>query len=679
MADEIKQDEVQTNPKTEAKDFDFEAFLAEIGKENPDMSIVKAGIEKFGSGKLSDAQKEQFLQTVFPNSENNHLTNNSQKLGFENISGIKNTLSALKDLQQEGVLDAEQINNVMSVKYPQENGKNMAMALALNVRAAEFKWKKLSDPNDVAIVKHNLQSYSETLALMGQIEPKALENALKEPYQPAGMDRKLTINDLAAKSEILSEFIDKPSGYQAAQSENAVTIDGEGKTVVGGDNNGLTVDGQQKPAIKVNTKTPEQEEDAENIANMSPNTGDDKKKRKPFEFEKVKEQDIIQYMFEHWFLEGVSLALKAPFWLADKLIDAYEGKFDTNMPKTPSNPNQLAKNVPAIKFLNNTGGKLAQNVKDSLNDQVDYYDRLYNTIQQNAGKPVNKWYIDTVERYSQVPVLDINNPLDVKKINEFNKMYAQNPTAFARKFEATQSQLSHELTNFTAAARVAGSIATAVYMAENPEGPFGPNAEEAIQKNMTGYMQKFSEISRTIMERTEAEYRIQNGIDLDAKLDSNQARDVLTAHEKKFGKFMEDLAKNTKNLRNNLNTYYNSKTASEQEINIQQIKASREGVDKVLSPDYLDTLTPKREDLKEKPVEKTLLDFTKDFNAAETREAAIKEALTGDRKIFESLHAENEGIKVKFNERPIVKKFKDKTEKVMDDIGNFFRKSTKEK
>ena len=674
MVEEAKNDEVQTEPKTEAKDFDFEAFLAEIGKENPDMSIVKAGVEKFGTGKLSDAQKEQFLKTVFPNSDNNHLTSNSQKLGFENISGIKNTLSALKGLQEEGILNAEQINNVMSAKYPPENGKNMAMTLALNVRAAEFKWKKLSDPNDVAIVKHNLQSYSETLALMGQIEPKALENALKEPYKSAGMERTLTVSNLAAKSEILSEFIEKPSSYQAAQSENGVTIDGEGKTVVGGENTGLTVDGQKKQNIP-----PEQEEGGENIANVESNTGEDTKKRKSFEFEKVKEQDIIQYMFEHWFLELASLAIKAPFWLADKIMDACDSKYDSSMPETPVQPWKLAKNGPAIKFLNNTGGKLAQNVKDNLNGQVDYYDRLYDTINQNAGKPVNKWNIGTVGRHSEVPVLDINNPLDVKKINEFNKMYAQNPAAFANKFEATQSQLSHELTNFTAAARVAGGIATAMYMAENPEGPFGPNAEDAIQKNMTEYMQKFSEISKTIMERTEAEYRIQNGIDLDAKLDSNQAKEVLNAHEKKFGKFMEDLAKNTKNLRNTLNTYYNSKTASEQQINMQDVKAAREGVDKVLSADYLDNLTPKKEDLKEKPVEKTLLDFTKDFNAAETREAAITEALNGNRKIFESLRAENEEVKTKFNERPIVKKFKDKTGKVMDNIGNFFKKSSKEK
>jgi hypothetical protein len=288
MVEEVKQEETTTEPKAETKDFDFDAFLAEIGKENPDMSIVKAGIEKFGTGKLSDAQKEQFLKTVFPNSENNHLTDSSKKLGFENITGIKNTLSALKDLQTEGVLDAEQINSVMSAKYPPENGKNMAMTVALNVRAAEFKWKKFTNPEDIAIVKHNLQSYSETLAVMGQIEPKALEAAIKEPYQPAGMNRTLTVDDLAAKSEILSEFIQKPSAYQAMQAEDALTVDAEGKTVVGGENNGLTVDGAQKPAIKVNAKSPEQEEDAENIANMSPNAGDDRKKRRPLEFEKVK-------------------------------------------------------------------------------------------------------------------------------------------------------------------------------------------------------------------------------------------------------------------------------------------------------------------------------------------------------------------------------------------------------
>lgn len=677
MVEEAKKDEVQTEPKTEVKDFDFEAFLAEIGKENPDASIVKAGIEKFGTGKLSDAQKEQFLKTVFPNSENNHLTDSSKKLGFENITGIKNTLSALKDLQTEGVLDAEQINNVMSAKYPPENGKNMAMTVALNVRAAEFKWKKFTNPGDIAIVKHNLQSYSETLAVMGQIEPKALEAAIKEPYQPTGMNRTLTVDDLAAKSEILSEFIQKPSVYQAIQAEDALTVDAEGKTVVGGENNGLTVDGAQKPAIKVNAKSPEQEEDAENVANVGANTGDDKKKRRPFEFEKVKEQDIIQYMFEHWFLEGVSLALKAPFWLLDKAIDKFEGKFDTNMPKMPSKPGQLAKNVPAVKFLNDTGPKLAQNCRDSLEDQVDYYDRLYNTIQENAGKPIDKWRINTVERYSDKPVLDINNPLDVKKMQEFNKMFEENPEAFAKKFKATKSQLSSELHNFSLVARAAGSLATAMYMADHPEGPFGPSAEATIQKYMTEYMRKIAEVSQILTDRAEADYRLKNGPD--AKLDEKQAGEILDICDKNFKKFVDDLGDNTQKFRSDLNSYYNSESTSEQTIKLQQVKASRESVEKVLSPEYLDSLAPQKEGVKEKPVEKSLLDFTKDFNAAEARDAAFTAALDGNRKIYEGLHTEQEKKRTALNDRPFVKKAKGKIKQLQSSVMSLFKGNDKQK
>ena len=679
MVEEVKQEETTTEPKVETKDFDFDAFLAEIGKENPDMSVVKAGIEKFGTGKLSDAQKEQFLKTVFPNSENNHLTDSSKKLGFENITGIKNTLSALKDLQTEGVLDAEQINNVMSAKYPPENGKNMAMTVALNVRAAEFKWKKFTNPEDIAIVKHNLQSYSETLAVMGQIEPKALEAALKEPYQPSGMNRTLTVDDLAAKSEILSEFIQKPSVYQAMQAEDALTVDAEGKTVVGGENNGLTVDGAPKPAIKVNAKSPEQEEDAENIANMSPNAGDDKKKRRPFEFEKVKEQDIIQYMFEHWFLEGVSLALKAPFWLLDKTIDKFEGKFDTNMPNTPSNPNQLAKNVPAIKFLNNTGGKLAQNCRDSLEDQVSYYNRLYNTIRYNAGKPIDKWQIDTVDRYSDKPVLDINNPLDVKKMQEFNKMFEQNPEAFTKKFDATKSQLSFELHNFSLVARAAGSLATAMYMADHPEGPFGPNAEAAIQKDMTEYMRKIAEVSQILTDRAEADYRLKNGLAPNAKLDEKQAGEILDIRDKNFKKFVDNLGDNTEKFRSDLNSYYNAESASEQTIKLQQVKASRESVEKVLSPEYLDSLAPQKEGVKEKPVEKSLLDFTKDFNAAETRDAAFTAALDGNRKIYEGLYTEQEKKRTALNDRPFVKKAKGKIKQLQSSVMSLFKGNDKQK
>ncbi|MBR1601191.1 MAG: hypothetical protein IJ677_06380 [Alphaproteobacteria bacterium] len=674
----MAEDEKKQETETVLKDFDFETFLAEIGKENPDMSVIKSGIEKFGTGKLSDAQKEQFLKTIFPNSDNNHLTAKTQKLGFENISGIKNTLIALKDLQNQGILNDEQVNNVMSVKYPPENGKNMAMTLALNIRAAEFKWKKATNPENIAIAKHNLQTYSETLAIMEQIEPKALKNALTEPYEPDNINRVLTINDLAAKSEILAEFMQKPSVYKAISAENNLTVDGENKTIVGGENNGLTVDGAQKPALKVNTKSPQPEEDADNVANMNPNSGDDKKKRKPFEFEKVKEQDIIQYMFEHWFLEGVTLALKAPFWLIDKSIDAFDGKFDTNMP-TPTKPGQLAKNVPAIKFLNDTGEKLAQDVTDNLNTQVDYYDRLYNTIKQNAGKPINKWYIDTVDRYSQVPILDIKNPLDVKKMQEFNKIFEQNPEAFVKKFDVTQTQLRDELKNFALLARVAGSLATATYMADHPEGPFGPNAEATIQKNMTEYMQKIAEISQVLTDRAEDEYRLKNGLAPDAKLDEKQAREILAIRDKNFEKFVDDLGDNTKTFRSNLNSYYNAESASEQAIKLQQVKASRESVEKILSPEYLDSLAPRKEGVKGKPVEKPLLDFTKDFNAAEAQDAAFTAALEGNRKIYEGLHTEQEKKKTALNERPFVKKAKGKIKQLHGSVVGLFKGNGKQK
>lgn len=581
---EREKEEIATEPKTEVKDFDFEAFLAEIGKENPDISLIKSGIERFGTGKLSSEQKELFLQTIFPNSENNHLTSSSAKLGFENVTGIKNTLTALKSLQKTGLLTEEQVSDVMTSQYPPQDGKNMAMALALNIRAAEFKSKKSSSPEDISILENNLQSYKETLAIMGQINSDALNKALDASYVPENMNRTLNVKDMAAKSETLQEFLAAPSSYKAALPENALEVDGQNVTEIGG-NDGLTVDGPSKQSLNVNTPVkPKENDDDENIANMNPNVGDDHKKRRPFEFEKVKEQDIIQYMFEHWFLEAITIVLKAPFWLADKMINAFESKFDTNMPKYPLHPNEVEKNKSAIEFLNDAGAKVASTCIGSLEHQRDYYNKLCDTISQNTNplKNPDEW---------EVPKFNGRPILDDRKIHEFSRM-AQNDPDFGAKLETLKDLSRDDFKGVAKYIQIGARIATTTYMAEHIDGPFDNEAQSKLVKSAMLNTQVIMERIADINARVEHNYRVENNLAPDTILTDAQRMEIDKQAEPIFKKFVQDFSARGSDLRKSINNYHQRMDKNLKADKKQDIQSKLASFNGIWSQEYIDTICP---------------------------------------------------------------------------------------
>ena len=647
MVDEVDKD-VKTEPKTEVKDFDFETFLAELGKEIPDISLIKSGIAKFGTGNLSDAQKELFLQTIFPNSDNNHLTSSSTKLGFEDMTGIKNTLTALKALQTEGVLTDEQIADVLMAKYPPQDGKNMAMTLALNIRAAEFKSKRSSNPDDILILENNLKSYKETLSIMGQINSDALNKALNEYYLPKNMNRKLNVNDLTAKSETLQEFMKSSSSYGVVtQDENALGVDAQNITEIGG-NEALTVDGQPKPTLNVNTPVKaKDDDDAENIANMNPNVGEDKSKCKPFEFEKVKEQDIVQYMFEHWFLEGITVVLKAPFWVADKMIDAWNSKFNSAMPKSPLKPGEVDKNKSAIEFLNDAGAKAANACINSLEQQKDYYNKLCESIADNINplKDPKDW---KVAMFNGRPVLD------EMKIREFSRM-AQNDPNFDVKLKALKNLSKDDFNGVAKYIQLGARVAATMYMAEHLDGPFDNEAQSKLIKSAMINTQSLMERIADINARVEYNYRAENNIDPSAKLTDAQKTEVAKRAEPVFEKFVQDFSTRGSALRNSINNYHQRMDKSLKADKQKAVETASANLKGVWSPEYLDTICPSTmQNRREEPI--NLYTLAQQEMQGSTLQQKWSSMLQQNSGVLEAAINENNNRKMAFKNNPIFRR-----------------------
>lgn len=565
--------EIKVKPEAEAKDFDFEAFLAQVGKENPDMSVIKAGVEKFGMGMLSDTQKEQFLKTVFPEG------NQQLSLGFENMQGIVNTMAALEDLSRNGKLEPEQVKGVLQAENPY-NKRNMVSTLALNIRAGEFKAPYMSNEKDRKIIGDNVEAAELALDFLSKLDKDIVRDVVNTPDNS---DKKFSLAKLAAsgKSEILSKFMDNNLS-QNTQSDNAIDIDGQNTTVVGGDN-GITVNEAPKKAMNVNAPKNE-EDDEEKTADMSPNAGDDKKKRRPFDFEKVKEQDIIQYMFENWFLEGVTLALKAPFWVMNKCLDALDGKFDSSMPKAPLKTGEGEKNKQAIDFLNDRGGKVASACMGGIETQRSYYNNLYETVSGNIGKKPEDWKI---AQFGGKPIVN------TARITDLNRMYEKLPD-FKDRLSKLKDMSSEDFKVINKYMQIGGRLAVSQYMAANLDGPFDDSVDAQLKQMALDTTKNILSTIKQINDRIEFNYRAEQGIAPDQPLTDAQKQEVEKAATPVVKQFVEDMTNAGADLRKSINEYHQRGTKSEKEVKGKAVKINAANLSRVWGDEYLSSICPSK-------------------------------------------------------------------------------------
>ena len=631
--------ENKVKPQVEVKDFDFEKFLAQLGQENPDMSIIKEGVEKFGTGKLPDALKERFLKELFPEG-NQYLS-----LGFEKMQGITNTMAALEDLSRNGKLSSEQVKGVLLTESP-HNKRNMVSTLALNARAGDFKLEHMKDEEAKQAIAKNMDKTKLALGFLAELDKDMVKEVINTPDKS---DKNFSLSGLekSGKSVTLSEF---------TKSLEPIKIDGnENETEIGG-NEGLNVDGQPKSGLTVNT--PKNEEDDEvKEAKMDPQAGEDRAKREPFKFEKIKDQDIIQYMYENWLLEIMTGVIKAPFWVADKMLDALDSKYDTKIPTSVAK-GEIPKNVDAIKFLNDAGDKAAKRCKKSLKDQDGYYTALFDTLKNNYENPdVKSWKI---EKFAGTPVFDITDEADLDKMREFgNKILAsgKSKNEVEQKFNEINKHMDEYLKIFGDKLKSAGILSATMYLANNIEGPFDEAAEKKVNNNLISYMVKLYDVSQQIVQCVEKEYRIANGLGLEAKLSPKDVAEIHKTSVELFDEYTKDIGKEGRNLRDNLNNYYNAKNEESKKVTKQEVDKAKVNLENMFSDKYIDEfLSEKNPNVKDTKLNNdemkvSLLKFTIDKLGVEARNSAAKKAIDQLGKVCEGDRAKNVERKRDFEER----------------------------
>ena len=621
MADEIKKDE-------------FELFCAELKKEMPDFEKIKAGVEKFGMGMFSDSQKEAFLKAVFP-APIQAGASEAEKLGLQNLHGIKNVLSAMQGLQKAGKINDEQIKSFLTMTNP-ANGRNVMTTIALNTWAAEFKLNKLNQKSGGKL-KTNLENRTdgtdelkqklenqyklmvEIQDMFGELNPEVFAEVANTPDRTRDVNgnqiREIKYRNLAEKSQLMSERMKKIAPQLQQLDRQATERDNEEPVRVGGlqPDNALNVSTteQTPPAENPPATNPPAAEDEEDkkIANLMDKGNDDShgKHDSNWSFSGVKEQDIIDYMFQHWFLDGLNTTLETTFKLGDKLFDALTGNYDKQpkttfrAPRTEPTAGATTPSSTATAGSQTTSGggtAAAENTTPAsgMPDLLEQMNRLATQtaapyielmqniagdkkkvtaiaklIEANIGKKAEEWTTD-----AKIPTF---KPLEHKGlIKMLNDMKMKNPQAFNNLLNKLQKnpQAMRSFAN-EAQIKLASQLAVVDLAAQNLGSELKADAQtqKKLEKATFDKIQDITTTAAQIRRAKEDEYRLQNNLKPTDKLTEKQQKALDDASAQEMLAYIKGTSERAVGLKELLNKHYLEQDASQKMLLEQQIKKSR--------------------------------------------------------------------------------------------------------
>lgn len=541
------------------EDKDFEAFLTQLRSNTPDLSVIKDGIEKFGSGALSDSQKETFKKALYPDLSGD-FTTSSQAQGFENVSSLKNLLKAIVEIQKDeqnilstsaegGTIKADKptltAETIQSLLAP-EGGKNALDTLIINTYAADFKSGQITDEDTLKILNENKKEYNETLEIFSQIDPQSLQKLLEISRNG---EYKAIINS-PYYSPSINTFVSSAS-EKIAKADEGITIEETGTTKVGGE--GVTITPTDREGVNI---APIQE-DQTKTANMVKAPGDHgKDKYKP---EIVKEQDIIKYMFEKWFLEFM---VSGTINLANKIVNGAVNYLAEHLEMPVKQAEYITPNSASAKYLKTAAKNLESACDDIIKPQNTFYKTMQQCISQNAGIDPSAWNIASLNGQ---PILSLDNPRDKALMENYKALYDADPKKFKEQMAAMDDFLKSEKKDMTSLLKSAATLALVKQLSANIDKDFGEADEAKARTNMLVIADQIQDNLKVIAQKTEMDYRIAHHLAPDAELSQEDKVAVLAGIEQTSKDYMDKLATQANNAQKNLKKYYTADTEADKE------------------------------------------------------------------------------------------------------------------
>jgi hypothetical protein len=459
--------ETKSNAKAEkqANKAASDRFLNEVQKSSPNMAVLRDIIEK-NPNLLSS---REFLIKAFPK-------RNSKKgeLGLEKIDRTMKTLRTIRKMQEEGILSEEAANEFMQSKNP-KTGDTLATCVARNAVAACDKAnidrspKKNLSEKDREVFRQQQQIYHDALVEMQElgVDINAKDNSQCNVYDIAQKAKIKDENGISPALEELSltetagmavEKTNSAALQNVEENPNTLTVgianeeENKGKSLeVGGENKEkLDVKIAGKP-INLNINKPEEE----NEATVEEAPEDDQGKAGESHFSPVRERDIIDFMYNEWFLGGLNAILEkidsvltsATDKLCEKIKHTTKEKAKQNGHNTQQSNSQNS--VRGQQILNNIPVVLHQRFNEQTGRFKDINDDLIN----NIGKNPPNW-----------KTLDPNNPVDRKIIETATEKYNKNPTEFKQNLQENATRLDKQTAQVSALYKMALDAATVQYM-----------------------------------------------------------------------------------------------------------------------------------------------------------------------------------------------------------------------
>ncbi|MBO6281605.1 MAG: hypothetical protein J6N49_03635 [Alphaproteobacteria bacterium] len=596
----------------QTEDEEFAKFLEIARKDtltDDDSKALQETLKAHPQWLKDQTKTDQFFpQPVYKPGKNGTLEEmtKSEACGFENTACIRNVINAAvaihneKDADGNSVLSDDAFGNFMNTT-DSKTGRNFATVVSRNMAANEFKAKKAKSPAIKDVLDNNHESLAQTLEIIKAASPDLME----------------TKDGNAVQATKYVEYAAKNAELNVTPQTNEETYQ------IGGNANDLNVTQAQpvKPALNVNAE--ETEED--NMANVQPAENEDPGKGEKAHFDRVKEQDIIDFMFNDWFLASINWAMEKVYNMADsginKLCTAYQPT-----PKATANAQQqaAAQAQPAPASGNGQDGAsgratdaaaMQQMFNKAINDLTinnatltDRFEAIVKDIQNNADK--NRKPQDW-----QTTVLNPNNPKHKVLMDKCTKLSNSDPESFKKLLKNKETLLASAVPMLVGEIRMAAAMAVYAYTSD-PKNLGKPLDEEALteirgrQKMILNDMKKTRDI---ILQHNIDEYRTTHHLDANAKIDDNTMSQIKIEAVGQYHDYMNSVANSAIALKENLTNYFNADDKTEARSNLD--KSRKEFMDNLSSLGNI----PKENDRQPQPRTQN-----KDANPQDLQQEAIE-------------------------------------------------------
>lgn len=363
---------------------------------------------------------EEFIKHTFP-----PRAKDEKSMGLVSVDKMMTTLQKLKSMEAYGLIDSAQLEAFLSSQNP-EDGETFASFVAKQAVAAYDKANidRAPDPNlpesDQQIFQQNHEKYTDALAKMEELGvPMNQPNAKGE-----------TIENIALLSVTRdADGNSNPLGRNGKSNALHVSVNDEenGLQVGGQEKAPLKVNLKQKEALKVKTEQKPENKDDINEATVEDAPEEDKKKGSGYEGSRIREQDIIEYMYNEWFLAALSWTINKSVGLACAGVDALCEKSLKNFNKMQkAKQNQKKQNS---EDFAQKGRKILFQSPAQLHNQYEASNNqrraMWNEISRNLGNPNAQWQ-----------QIDMNNPQANSFVEKLKQEYKANPQQLKNKIDS---------------------------------------------------------------------------------------------------------------------------------------------------------------------------------------------------------------------------------------------------